>query len=176
MFRKIRLWLYRRQLQKQLQMQPPKHKVMNMSHAKTVGILFDGTDESIMPYIYDYSKSLQSMRKKVSTLGFINANAVTENPSLPLFTRKQTDWLFKPNAREALDFMEQPFDILINVFANESATLEYISALSKAAYRVGPYLNGKTHCFDLMINANTSQPDMFLQQVNHYLEIISKHE
>lgn len=171
MLQRLRLFMYNYLVKKRLKTHKVVHEIKNLKNATTIGILFNGTNEDVMPIINSYVKVLEQQKKKVTTLGFIDTNHPIDALNVNTFARKQVNWLFIPNHPVPLDFLEKPFDILINIFLEESATLEYISTFSKAKFRVGPYFSGKNNCFDFMLNGGDSIAS-FIQQIHHYLEII----
>jgi len=87
----------------------------------------------------------------------------------PHFNKKDLDWAFRPRGEAVSSFLQQPFDILIILDKHPTIPLEYVAALSKAKFRVGP-LTGNTFCYELMIEA-TGAKDLkgFLNQVSFFL-------
>jgi hypothetical protein len=74
---------------------------------------------------------------------------------------------------EAENFIQTPFDILFNLYQQESLPLGYISACSKAHLRIGS-ANDKIFYYDLMIdmpegkdlNYFIAQAEKILRNVN----------
>ena len=74
-------------------------------------------------------------------------------------------------------FMGQPFDLLINLSGKTNPPFDYIMALSKASFRVGPSTEN-TFSSDLMID--TKNPDdlaNFIKQAEFFLnKMTTQHE
>lgn len=172
MFQKIKAYFFRRRMNQQLKTLKKSHEVMNLSRAKHIGILFDGSDQQNFETVDKYAMKLEKQKKKVRLLAFIDAAQISEGLSFPFFLRRDTTWLFAPKGPLPTDFIEQPFDILINASLTEYEPIEHITTFSNAKYRVGPYFEDRTHCFDLMINNGEDSLTAYLNKVNHYLSII----
>lgn len=143
---------------------------MYLDNAASIGILFDGTEQSEREIVLDYAEQLKKAGKKVKLLAFFNNKLKGESFAFPAFNRLEMDWALRPNSREALEFKDQNFDLLLNLTKNTVVPLDYLAALSKAKYRVGPYTD-QTFCYDLMIeHAGKTDLKTFLQQVIFYMK------
>jgi len=174
---RIRLFFYKRFLQKKTSQHQRKHQPCNLDNARQVGILFDATELATQKVVQQYCKELQDRGKVVRTLGFINTRQKHENLSFPHFTRRDVDWAYRPKGTDVDHFMHQDFDILLVLSYHSNLQFEYISTLSKAQMRVGPY-SENTDTYDLMLDAS-SQNDLrpFIDQIELYLtKIDSSHE
>ncbi|MGB1205661.1 MAG: DUF6913 domain-containing protein [Chitinophagales bacterium] len=173
MFQQIRLAIYNYLLQSQLKKQQQKHEFVSFSDAKKIGVLFDITEEENIPIISQYVQQLEKQQKKVKLLGFVDASAANESLMFSSFSRKNTNFFFVPKGNIVETFMEQHFDILICAFLTDSPSLEYISTLSEAKFRVGPHLANKEYCFDLMMNHDNDSIKDFLDKLHPYLNMFS---
>ena len=172
MFQKIKSYFFRRRMNQRIKTLKKSHKVVNLNRARHIGILFDGSEPDNFEVVDKYAMSLEKQRKKVNLLAFIDAAQVSDGLSFPFFLRRDTSCLFAPKGALPKEFVERDFDILINASLTEYEPLEHITTFSNARYRVGPYFEGKTHCFDLMINNHQDSLAAYLEKVNHYLAII----
>ncbi|MCC6725876.1 MAG: hypothetical protein IT258_15315, partial [Saprospiraceae bacterium] len=111
----IRARLHQRNLEKELPKQQPKRASMYLDNATTVGILFDGTEPSERETVLDYAEQLRKQGKKVKVLAFFNNKLKGGQFAFPAFNRLQMDWTLRPNSREAQEFKEQTFDLLLNL-------------------------------------------------------------
>lgn len=166
----IQARFHQKNLENDLPKQQPKRASMYLDNAATVGILFDGTEHEEREVVLNYAEQLRKQGKKVKVLAFFNNKLKGEQFAYPAFNRLQMDWTLRPNSREALEFKEQAFDLLLNLTKKTVLPLDYLAALSKAKFRVGPFTE-KTYCYDLMIDTS-GQTDLkaFLQQVVFYMK------
>lgn len=175
MLNKLQKFFYSYHLKKRLKKHGVRHQVVNFQKAEYVGIVFDGTDEHEVTTVLNYVHKLKKRNLKVNMLGFVDAKTMSENMSYMAFSRKEVNWFYKPTHHMPLEFTGKEFDILINAHTIESPTLEYIATFSNAKFRVGPYLeDDKTYCFDFMIRTKNDELADFLEEVDHYLEILNR--
>ncbi len=93
---------------------------------------------------------------------------------------REVNWKMIPKSAEVSQFLTERFDILINLYLpaqekdhKKNQPIEYISALSKAKLRVGPF-SENTASFDLIIDVPAKadlqhlikQIDFFLNRIN----------
>lgn len=158
-----------------------KSRVLRLStslkEAETVGVLFNATEEEQIKIVLAYSKELSKKGKSVDLLGFINTKKEVEEERFSFFTKKDIDFVGKPKGEAMNQFMGQPFDLLINLSGKTNPPFDYIMALSKASFRVGPSTEN-TFSSDLMID--TKNPDdlaNFIKQAEFFLnKMTTQHE
>ena len=82
---------------------------------------------------------------------------------------------YRPVAREANEFINANFDLLIDLNFKNLFPLRYISHLSMAGFKVGIFDNGNNNnLYDLMMEYNKSADiNTFLTEVIYYLEMIN---
>ena len=148
---------------------------VNFTDARTVGILFDATDLAQRESVLKFAKALEKQDKKVKLLGFVRTKEDSSNLSFPNFNLKDLNLALLPEKSAVVqDFTSRDFDILLNPAPVEVIPLEYISALSKAKYRVGP-VTEKTVCYELMIDVSENKTtDAFFKQAMHFLGKMNK--
>lgn len=160
-------------LNRQLKKISRQHQACSYFNASSIAILFDGSLPENMETIKKYYQTLRTSNKKIHVLGYIHQERSGESIMFDHITRKNLNWCFIPSAPKANDFINQPFDLLINLCTDECLPLEYLSALSGARYRVGRFISDKTFCFDLMINLNGNRSvSHFIEQVEHFLKMV----
>jgi Family of unknown function (DUF6913) len=166
---KFRYWWHHYFLKKALKRHKVRHQSFDIKSAGMIGILFDGTEMNDREVVLDYAKNLKKEGKKVKLLAYLNTSQEQENFVFPHFDKKDLDWALRPQGQAVNSFLQQPFDILINLAKQQNIPLEYVAALSKAKFRVGP-LTGESFCYELMIEA-TGAKDVkaFLSQVSFFL-------
>lgn len=143
---------------------------MYLDNAATIGILFDGTEPAEREMVLEFAEQLKTKGKKVKLLAFFNNKLKSENFTFDHFNRQQVDFALRPKSHESKDFLEQPFDLLLNLSRKSILPLDYLAAHSKARFRVGPFTE-KTFCYDLMIElAPQKGLKAFIQQVEFYMK------
>ena len=164
-----------------LEMKTLKREIMfvNMLDAKTVGIVFDATESSDFELVKKYITYLKEMKKRVKAIGFYNQNAV---PALAyskleydFFCQKELTWHNSPNSVYVKNFIEDQYDILLDLNLDDLFPLRYISSLSKAKFKVGKKSEKNNPIFDLMIETREGKGlKYFLKNIDTYIFIINK--
>lgn len=169
----IKRKFHRFSLQRQMKASKAKREIINLHNAKTVGIIYDATFPENNVLITRLAELIKRKEKTVVTIGFVNDTKTESNYGNLLFNRKSLNWHMEPSNDTVKKFINQKFDILINAFIGENLPLEYISALSKAKFRVGQYQKGKVYCYELMINTGKREDLQYLiDQISHFLNVI----
>ena len=86
---------------------------------------------------------------------------------------KESDfsWNGAIKTNEIKEFLEKPFDMLIDFTNNTEVYNNYLVAKSKAKFKVG-YAQNDERLYDLMIEANSSK--LFIAELIKYLKILRK--
>jgi len=175
---RIKTWLYQRDLAKALtQVSRVNHESVDFDKAKSIGVLFDASRIESREIVTKYVDLLKRSGKTIKVLGYLNEKEQQPNLAFKHFSNKEISFSYQPKDEVVRSFMNEPFDILLNLYLKPTFTLEYITALSKATFRVGP-LSENTDCYDLMVQTD-QQKDLrhFIQQVEFFLKKMNlKHE
>jgi|ERR1051326_6577479 hypothetical protein len=152
---------------------------LNLEEAKTIGIVFDATANEDFETVKKYISSLKELKKRVKAIGFFN---MKESPPMAyskleydFFTLKDLSWNNIPKSIYVKNFIEEQFDILLDLNMNETFPLKYISSLSRARFKVGKSTKWNSSIFDLMLDINSARNlKYFLKNLDTYLFIINK--
>ena len=164
--------------QQRLRLQQKQTQVVSFNDAKKIGLLYDATEDSDYETVKQYVKALRTDHKEVSALGYVDKKELSRNQfaqlGLDFFTRKDLRWTMIPDSLEVKNFIREPFDILINLNEGNCFPLNYITAMSKARFRIGRYNKNHIHNFDMMIEAgNSTSLSNFIKEADKYLRIIT---
>ena len=153
----------------------PARAITNLNDARTIGIIYDSTNPDHDITITKFAEMLRNKGKTVEIMAYVDDKKIDHKGDIALFNPKAVNWYGIPTDPRIGPFCAKPFDLLICAILQESKPLEYIAYLSKAKYRVGPFDENKTHCYDLMIQlGNKTDLNYLLQQMVHFLENIRK--
>lgn len=165
----IKQKFYYRFLNKELQKTRTLRLSTNLEEAETVGIVFNASNEEQKKVVLKYASTLRSLGKKVELLGFFNTKEEIEDPGFGFFNRKSIDWFNRPKGEAVDRFIKQNFDLLVNLSGETTPPFDFITALSKASFRVGPSTEN-TFCCDLMIDTkNPADLSNFIRQAEFFL-------
>ena len=151
----------------------------NMFDAKTFVILFEGSKMEDVELVKKYVNYLKEMKKKVRVIGFFN----TEYPpdftysklDYEFFSIKELNWHMRPAGTFVRAFLEEEFDVLIDLNVDDHFPLTYLSTLSNAHFKVGKFSRENQKELDLLIDITKGKTFKYLlQQVDIYLQMINK--
>lgn len=183
LLKKIKLAIANRALKLELQ-DTTREKIpykFNFDKVITVGILFDATNSDDLEIVKRYVVYMREHRKKVKAIGFFNTKVI---PSLAyskleydFLSAKELNWYGKPSSVIVKNFIHEEYDLLIDLNVHDHFVLKYISALSKAKFKVGKYNEKDESIYDMMIDAdNTQTLKYFLRQADTYIAMLNKVE
>jgi hypothetical protein len=154
-----------------------KKVAVNFEEAETIALIFDATNKDEFELVKKYIKKLKENKRKVRAIGFYDGK---EEPTLmsskleyDFFSRKQLKWYLKPNDPIVENFILEPFDLLINLCMNFKMPLLYVTALSRAKFKVGKEHPKYTPYYDLMLSVDENIDLMrFIPLAEKYLNMI----
>lgn len=154
------------------------HK-FNFNAVRKVGMLFDASNPEDYELVKRYVVYLREHSKKVKVLGFFSEKKIPDYTYSKLeydfFSVKETNWFGKPLTHIIDNFIEEEFDLLIDLNIRDHFSLKYVSALSKARFKVGKYKEADEKIYDMMIDAdNTQTLKYFLRQIDTYITMMNK--
>jgi hypothetical protein len=151
----------------------------NIYSAKKMGIVWDATNSDEFQVLSQFHQKMQDRNIDLNIIGYYPGkelpDKITAIRYLICIKNQDINFTYRPVSSEANNFINTPFDILIDANFNNAFPLEYISALSRAGLKVGIFDNGNERSsFDIMIDVNKNRDlNNYLNQVVHYLEMIN---
>ena len=151
----------------------------NFNTAHSVGLLFDATDHQNYETARSFAKFLTEKKLRIYGLGFADSKEVMSfyqyYTGFHFFTIKDSNWQGIPSNHNINDFINEKIDILIDLHQGENFQLEYINAMSQAAFKIGAFSpDSKNYDFMIDISSNPTA-DFLCEQIKHYLSIINNH-
>ena len=119
---------------------------------------------------------LSDQNNKVVALCFVDFKKVPDyyllRKGFNFFSRKDLNLYFLPQTSFINDFIEKPFDILIDLSTNYNFPLHYICSLSKAKYKIGRQQPLYTN-FDLMIDiSKENNVEALIENIKYYVPVL----
>ena len=156
-----------------------KNSLSNVKHLasdkviRTVGIIFDES------YFYEKEALVKELiqngiaENNIKILVFKNKIKKNEVFDYPFFSNKDLSWRGTVDKQEVKNFVDEPFDLLINYYDTEKVALLLISHLSKANFKVGfAAIDKRLNHF--MIDTNAENYKLFTDELFKYLKILNK--
>jgi hypothetical protein len=150
---------------------------ISLDKAVKLGVLFSGEDEQTFNTVSAFLKELRANGKKVKCLGYVAkplaAASLRSSQDLEFFSQADLNWHFRPESSRVRSFIEEPFDILIDLRMQSSLPILYLAAFSKAKFKVGDFNEENEPHYDLMIERSEEiELRDFIKQIKHYLGML----
>ena len=155
-----------------------KRETHNFETAKTAGILFTPSNQISFEQIKQFLSYLSHYKLQIYVLGYIDAKIIPESflfwKGINLFSRKELSWAMVPKSPVVTDFIDRPFDLLLDLSLTDAFPVEYITRLSKSKFKVGRLTQTHTG-LDLMFDIrNEKKLENYLEHIKNYLNLINK--
>ncbi len=156
-----------------------KNSLSNVKHIasdkiiKTVGIIFDES------YFYEKEALVEELiqnniaENDIKVLVYKDKVKKNEVFDYPTYTYRDLSWNGTVDKQEVKDFVNEPFDLLINYYDTEKAALLLVSHSSKASFKVG-FATVDKRLNHFMINTNAENYKVFIEELFKYLKILNK--
>ncbi|MBK7855053.1 MAG: hypothetical protein IPJ79_09245 [Bacteroidetes bacterium] len=152
---------------------------ISFQKARTIGIIYDATEERNYEIVKAYVKRLRDdFKKDVLALGYYNGLELPPmrfaKLGMDFLPKKSLNWHYKPSHPMVSKFINTGFDILIHLNLEKSFPLKYICALTNAKFKIGKFEKNQHVVYDFMIKPKEKLTLMqMIDLVNHYLHLIA---
>lgn len=170
----IKLWFGKNELKNQLNQLSRKPNFKSFESSKNIGILFNANAQQDFDQLKSFALSLKREGKEFEILGYF-PDKVTFDFNTPLkdlhvLNTLDLEWNFIPKHHFALNFINKPFDILIDLNFDKQFPLTYISHTSKANFKVGRFdIENQKHLDFMLETPENGNLESFLKQLEKYL-------
>lgn len=178
MLRKIRSYIVQLLIKRHLLTFTRTKNVVNLSSANTIGIIFVLENEDDYKFINKFISQLTNLGKEVKIIGFI-PNKVIPNfyvatLKMDIITKKDLNLLGISKKSFVEIFIQESFDLLIDLSVKDYLALDYIAGCSHASFKTGRYREGMVSVFDFLISKPEEMENRkFLETVINYLSTIN---
>ncbi len=156
-----------------------KKKISNSSRSssvnpiKTVGLIIEEKYYKDHKTIVDQFVKNGIDSRKIDILVFKNKISKKEKSTIPSFELKNLNWDGSIGNIEVNFFLEKKFDLLISYYDSSLLLLKIATHLSNADFKVG-FASVNKELNDLLINTETKNHSIFINEVIKYLKILNK--
>jgi hypothetical protein len=145
---------------------------------RKIGVVWDASKTAEFAGLSRFHQRMLDNKIDVTIFGYFPGKNLPDQYTairyLTCLKKDEINKFYLPESSDARAFINNPFDILIDINFDRQFPLSYVTKLSRARFKVGLYQNETTDSpFDLMMNINNPVDiDSYLTQVIHYLEMI----
>jgi hypothetical protein len=153
--------------------------IMNMDAAKSVGIIYSADNIDEVELVKKYIGYLREKGKKVKSLGYLAQKEMPTNMKASIdqqcFTQKEVSWYYKPTANIIDTFVNEEFDVVLDLNIGEQLPLTFVASLSRGKCKVGKYSKKNEGLYDVMIETGADNTLKYLlKNVDTYMDMLNK--
>ena len=179
LFKNIRLKIARALLRKRVARSNRKMVYSNFSGVKSIAVVWNASKHNEFQALTRFHQRMHERNIEVKILGYYEGKSLPDQYTairyLTCIRKSEINLFFIPESTEIKSFINNKFDILIDINFEKLFSLIYITNLSKASFKVGLFEVEESHTtFDLMMEIEKPvNVDIYLNQVIQYLEMIN---
>lgn len=137
---------------------------------RKVAVLWEPSERLAFKFLHDHFSHVQVIFRNLCIYPKDDVAETGAN----ILTHKDLNWYGLPKPGPVDDFINTEFDILLNIALNQSLQFDYVTALSRARFKIGSSKE-ETNFFDLNINIIGKQDALYLaRQQIFYLGQLNK--
>ena len=150
---------------------------INLKQAKTLGIVYCANSTESTDLVKRYVKFLRDYKIKVKAIGFFDEKEIPLDVNATLefdyLTQKDLNFSLQPSGIVADNFLEEEYDILIDVNMEHNVVMQYLVQRSKAKFKVGSDRLEYKDLFDLTIVLKPEEgARQLMKNIDRYLHVI----
>lgn len=168
-----------KKLQKELDNSVRKMVFCKLENAKSIGVIFDASKLENFAPMSSFINEISNNGSRVLVLGFLEKNdkkkIKIKSENITYFTRGNINWNGKSMKDNVSEFIDETFDILIDLSFKEDMAVKFLVAKSKAKFKVGNFSDKEYTFYDLTLKVSNDTENMFiyfLNQLKKYLDMI----
>jgi hypothetical protein len=179
LFKNIRLKIAGVLLRKRVARSNRKMIYSNFSKVKSIAVIWNASKLKEFQALTRFHQKMHDRNIDVKILGYYDGKSLPDQYTairyLTCIRETEINLFFIPESNEIKSFINNKFDVLIDINFEKLFSLIYITNLSKASFKVGLFEADASHIpFDLMMEIEKPVDiDNYLNQVIQYLEMIN---
>lgn len=150
-----------------------RKSLVNDEPMKFVGVIFNYDEFKNYDEIRSIFKSIGINDNRVKFIAFIDDEKSRPNGWDAYFYPENFGWKGKIEGVDLVDFVQEPFDVLISYYKNDNLELNMATALSKANFKIG-ISNNDQRLYDFIIDIDPNQIKVFKKELVKYLKVFNK--
>lgn len=161
-----------RKLRKALEESKRNVIVLPMEQIRKVGVIWQPSQKAAMNYLRDYFNRDHRVFRTFCVFDELSNPPMANNT----LGTNDLDWWGIPQADKISDFTNMTFDLLLNLAPRQNFVLDYITARSKASFKIG-CSESEQNFFDLNIKIGENTDALFIaKQQIFYLAQLNKNK
>jgi hypothetical protein len=156
-------------------------QVVNLFNARSIGIIYALESETIYHAVNALVSQLTKAGAEVKIIGYIPAKVIPNyylaTLKMDILTKKDISLPGIPKKSFVEKFIQEEFDLLIDLSATGYLSLDYIAGCSHANFKAGRYREKMVNVFDFMIKKpEEMEQQKFFETMITYLRTINTNQ
>jgi hypothetical protein len=178
LFRGTRLFIGNLVLKQRRRKTRRQKKFNNLRNAHKIGIVWDGSRTEDFEALTAFYQEMQERNIQVDIICYYPRKVLPDKYTairyLTCIKRTDLNYFFIPQSDDIDEFINTPYEILIDINENNLFPVRFISVLSRAEFKVGIESSSYRNELDMTINIDKQyDASYYLEQVRYYLEMIN---
>lgn len=140
---------------------------------KKLGFIVDESDFMDFEELYNFSWLLNIQRKDIRIFSFLETKMKQPTLRQNQVYHKDFTWKGEIINRNAIEFLDYPFDVMIGFYKGQNEFLDLMMSASKSKFKVG-LAGADPRLFDLIIKVETGDMDNFRFELKKFMQILNK--
>lgn len=147
--------------------------VTSNNKVQTIGILVDERSFFQTVALKEALIDHNFLEKNISILAFRDPIKAKEDSNYPIFGWEHINCSIQIQEALVLDFIQNPFDVLLSYYDSNNGLLQWVTSQSKATFKVG-FFSVDQRLNTILINTQTMNYKEFVQEFVRVLQLFNK--
>lgn len=150
----------------------------NLGNSHKIGLVWDGSNTNDFKSIAGFYNDMLKLNIQTDIICYYPDNVLPDEYTairyLKCVKKSDLNFWYIPQSADINEFINTPYEILIDVNTNYYFPAEYITVLSKAEFKVGPDSSPYRNMLDMTIKIEEEyETSYYIDQVKYYLDMIN---
>lgn len=178
LFKPIRLFAGGLKLSIRLKNTRRNKKFNSLHNTHKIGIAWDGSDTRDFEAIASFYHEMQKLNIQTDIICYYPDKVLPDKYTairyLSCIKESDLSYFYIPRSSDIEEFINTPYEILIDINNNNYFPLKYITVLSRAELKIGPDSSAYRDMLDMTIKISGNyEVSYYLEQVKYYLDMIN---
>ncbi len=170
MLKRIQNYSLRKQINKSLLERDFSQRNTSLRY---LGFLIDEALFDDYESLYKFGTELGLQRKDIKQFTFVETKKRIPSLLNNQISNKEFTWRGEIRNANAMEFLNNPFDVLIGFYQGPNEFMDAMIARSKAKFKIG-FNDADKRLFDLILTVDLKHPELVKTEVEKYLRVLNK--
>lgn len=170
MLKKLQNYSLRKQIDKSLSERDFSQRNTSLRY---LGFLIDESLFDDFESLYEFGIDMGLQRKDIKQFTFVETQKRIPSLLNNQISNKEFNWRGEIRNDDAMEFLNNPFDVLIGFYRGQHEYMDAMVAQSKAKFKIG-FNDADKRLFDLLLTVDLQHPELVKEEIAKYMRIMNK--